>query len=127
MKDFMEILSLIGGILFGFLLFLAPVITLCRFICKRHRDKRAGRTESCEKVSYAGIAMLSALFSYGIYVVAGSINYYVDVNTAPEISSVTADIMSVCVYIFVVVCALAMLGAGIYRKVSCRALDREKL
>lgn len=123
LKGVMEVVSLIGGILFGSMLILAPVTNLFRFVCRKRGDRKDGSAgEGQGKIRLIAIAIHSALFSYGIYVVAGSINYYVDVNTSPKLSSVTADLMSAAIYIFVAVCVLGMLGAGIYQ----RAIEKKE-
>lgn len=123
LKSFMDILSMLGGMLIGIMLFLVPVISLFRYVRyhgrKRRRAQETGTKEDGKKVIFILIPVFSASFSYGIYVMAGSINYYVDAGTAPELSAVTADIMSAAIYTFLIVCALAMLIAAV-----CRCIRR---
>lgn len=123
-KSFMDILSMLGGMLIGIMLVLVPVLSLLRYVrCRGGKGRRVQETcteEDGKKVIFLLIPVFSACFSYGIYVMAGSINYYVDAGKAPVLSAVTADIMSAAIYIFVLVCALAMLIAAVCRGIRRR-------
>lgn len=115
----------IVGVLFGIFLSVLAIVGGTKSLIKLNKNKKndfmggaANSEEQIRKPTFSVITtiLLWGLFVYGIYIIAGNINYSLDSGTDSErLEKITDNIMYYTHFCFFGISAIIMIITGIYR------------
>lgn len=114
-SDGLRSFETIVGILFGIFLSVLAIVTGIKSLIKL-KSKKADFMGSKPTFSVITTILIWGLFVYGIYIIAGNINYSPDSGTYYEsLEAITDNIMYYAHFCFFGVSSIIMIITGIYR------------
>lgn len=124
-SDGLRSFETIVGILFGIFLSVLAIVAGIKSLIKLNKSKKAdfigsvaNSEEQIQKPTFSVITaiLVWGLFVYGIYIIAGNINYSPDSGTYSErLEKITDNIMYYTHFCFFGISAIIMIITGIYR------------
>lgn len=115
-SDGLRSFETIVGILFGIFLSILAIVAGINSLIKLNKSKKADFMGSKPTFSVITTILIWGLLVYGIYIIAGNINYSPDSGTYSEsLEKITDNIMYYTHFCFFGVSAIIMIITGIYR------------
>ncbi|MDE6024760.1 MAG: hypothetical protein K2G45_04835 [Lachnospiraceae bacterium] len=126
-SDDLHFFETIIGVLFGILLSVCAIVQGIKSLIKLNKSKKAdfmgsaaNSDEQTKKPTFSDIIITTILlwgvFVFGIYIIAGNINYSLNPRTySEELDKITHSIMHYAPFCFFSISAIIMIITGIYR------------